>query len=253
MLTHSLCCFRGISAEAERKLWRAGCLTWDYLPRIGKALSSRKTADLVAQAPELRAALTGRVADYFLQRLPVGHRLRVWPEFGDGVAFLDVETTGLGPRDQLTVIGLSQGGRASCFVQGRDLHGFLEVWRKIEVLITFNGARFDLPVVARTFGLKSLPPHIDLMHEARAYGYGGGLKAIEHSLGIQRAVDEDGDGELAVLLWRRHVDEGDDASLTRLLRYNARDVKSLVTLAGAVLNRSVDGYPGPLPSFPSCA
>ena len=106
MLVRSLCCFRGISAEAERKLWRAGCLTWDQLPLVRHILSLRKSADMVAQLPELRSALSGRVADYFLKRLPVGRRLRVLPEFADGVAFLDVETTGLGLRDKLTVIGL---------------------------------------------------------------------------------------------------------------------------------------------------
>jgi uncharacterized protein YprB with RNaseH-like and TPR domain len=251
MLTRSFCCFRGISAGAERKLWRAGCLTWEQLPLAGRMLSSRKTLDLASQLPEVRSALTGRVADYFIKRLPVGHRLRVCPEFAEGVAFLDVETTGLGLRDKLTVIGLWQAGRLRHFVFGRNLGEFLEVWRKIEVLVTFNGARFDLPVLMRTFGLTCPPPHIDLMCESKSYGYSGGLKSIERSLGIRRKGDEDGDGGDAVMLWKLYKENGDYVSLERLLRYNTRDVMSLLALAGVLLKRSFDGYPGPLPAFRS--
>ena len=253
MLTCSMCCFRGISASAERKLWRGGILSWSYLPQAGQLLSPRKMADLTVQMPELRAALKGRVADYFLKRLPIGHRLRVWPDFADRVAFLDVETTGLGPRDELTVIGLWQAGKMFNFVRGRNLCEFLEIWRSIDVLVTFNGTRFDLPILARTFNLTCLPPHIDLMHEARAYGYSGGLKSIESSMGIRRTANEEGDGEMAVRLWRCHADKGGDSNLLRLLQYNGRDVRSLVVLSRKILKRSFDGYPGPLPGFPFCA
>lgn len=248
MLTSSLCCFRGVSAGAERKLWRMGCLTWDGLAQAGRGLSPRKAADLAGQLPEMRTALAGRVADYFLRRLPAGYRLRLWPDFADGVAFLDVETTGLSPRDDLTVIGVSQGGWLRQFVRGRNLPEFLGVWRAIEVLVTFNGTNFDLPVLSRTFGLGCLPPHIDLMHEARVYGYAGGLKAIESALGVHRTPDEVGDGEEAVRLWRHHVAGGDDAGLTRLLRYNARDIESLRVISRVILKRSFDGHPGPLPA-----
>ena len=251
MLTRSFCCFRGISAAAERRLWQAGCLAWRDLPRLGRALSARRVADLAARLPEAEAALRGRVADYFLTRLPPGYRLRVWPDLRDGVAFLDVETTGLDPSDELTVIGVRQAGVSDAFVRGRDLGRFLEVWRRIEVLVTFNGTRFDLPVLAREFGLRVLPPHIDLLHEARVHGYAGGLKAVERVLGIRRTAEEEGDGEEAVRLWHRYASTADTASLDRLIRYNARDVLSLAVLARAILKRTFDTYPGPLPALPS--
>ena len=253
MLTHSLCCFRGISAEAERRLWRRGCLAWDQLPRAGHALSSRKGADVVAQLPLLRAALDGGVADLFLGRLPLGHRLRVWPNFACGTTFLDVETTGLGPQDELTVIGVYRDGCQQTFVRGRNPADFLRIWRQTSVLVTFNGARFDWPVLARAFGLASLPPHIDLLAEARAFGYAGGLKAIERALGVRRREGEAGDGELAVSLWRQFANNGSEASLSHLLRYNAQDVRSLVVLAREVLRRSMDPYPGPRLAVPSLA
>jgi len=230
-----------------------GCLAWDHLPRAGRAVSSRKAADLAAQLPALRAALDGGVADVFLRRLPVGHRLRVWPDFARGTTFLDVETTGLSPRDELTVIGVYRDGRQQTFVRGRNLAEFLRTWRETSVLVTFNGARFDWPVLARAFGLTVLPPHIDLMAEARAFGYAGGLKAVERALGVHRAADETGDGDLAVRLWRQFSDDGNEASLDRLVRYNARDVRSLVVLASELLRRSIDPYPGPKPAVPGLA
>ncbi|MCX6543014.1 MAG: ribonuclease H-like domain-containing protein [Acidobacteria bacterium] len=250
MLTCSLCCFRGISTGAERKLWRAGCLGWDCLPWAGQVLSPRKAADLAAQLPVLRAALDGGVADVFLQRLPVGHRLRVWPDFASGTTFLDVETTGLALRDELTVIGAYRDGCLRTFVRGRNLEDFLRIWRQTSVLVSFNGARFDWPILARAFGLTSLPPHIDLLVEARAFGYAGGLKAIERAIGIRRSSDETGDGERAVHLWRQFEDEGNEASLRHLLRYNSQDVRSLVVLARELLRRSMDSYPGPRPAVP---
>jgi hypothetical protein len=245
VLTRSLCCFRGISVGAERKLWRSGFLTWDHLPRAGQVLSSRKAADLAGQLPELRAALDGGVADVFLRRLPVGHRVRVLPDFAQGTTFLDVETTGLGPRDDLTVIGVYRDGRQHSFVRGRNLTEFLRIWRQTSVLVTFNGVRFDWPVLARAFGLTCAPPHIDLLVEARAFGYVGGLKSMERAIGVRRATDETGDGEEAVRLWREFVDQGSEASLDRLLRYNTRDVQSMLVLAGDLLRRSMEQYPGP--------
>ena len=84
MITRSLSCFRGISPVAESKLWRAGCLSWDGVTLLGKALSERKRLDVVSQLPLLRAALDGRVADVFVHRFPVGQRLRILPEFAGG-------------------------------------------------------------------------------------------------------------------------------------------------------------------------
>ena len=63
MLSHTFCCFRGLSPDAERRLWREGCLTWDHLPRLAHRLvSARKVPVLLAQLPLLRAALDGRTS-----------------------------------------------------------------------------------------------------------------------------------------------------------------------------------------------
>jgi hypothetical protein len=248
MLSHTFCCFRGLSPDAERRLWREGCLTWDHLPRLAHRLvSARKVPVLLAQLPLLRAALDGRVADVFLKRLPTGHRARLWPEFGRGMGFLDVETTGLERCDEITVIGLHVGGVLHQFVRGRNLEDFVRVWRQVETLVTFNGAAFDLPRVTRAFGLTTTPPHLDLRAESRAHGLVGGLKEIERNLGIVREEIETGGGALAAEWWTRHAQQGDAEALDRLLRYNARDTLSLLSLTEHLWQRSMEGYPEPLP------
>jgi uncharacterized protein YprB with RNaseH-like and TPR domain len=248
MLKHTLCCLRGLSPDAERRLWREGCLTWDQLPHLAHRLvSARKVADLVGQLPMLRAALDGRVADVFLKRLPTGHRTRVWPEFAASTGYLDIETAGLGSRDAITVIGLHVGGTLHQYVRGRDLDNFLRVWRRVELLVTFSGASFDLPRLARAFGLTSSPPHLDLRTEARACGLAGGLKEIENALGWARDEQEQGNGAQAAEWWQEYERRGDGASLERLLHYNARDVASLERLLNWLWRRSMGSFPDRLP------
>jgi uncharacterized protein len=245
MLRNSFCCFRGVSEAAERALWRDGCLEWRFLPLAGRTLSTHKRQLIMDQVPEMQTALEGRLAGYFLSRLPPGHRLRVWPEFHNSTLFLDIETTGLQTTDEITVIGAWQNGAYSHYVRGVNLERFLEVAGRAQLLITFNGRRFDWPVIERTFGCSLPIPHIDLMHEARVHGYSGGLKAIEPRLGVLREGTEKGDGLLAVTLWGRYRETGDQTALEHLLRYNACDVTSLVVLARKLFQLSVQHYPGP--------
>lgn len=244
MLSGSFCCFRGLSPEAEQRLWRLGCLKWSHLPRLAhRLISVRKTVDLVGQIPLLQAALQGRVADVFIKRLPVGHRLRLLPEFSAGIGFLDIETTGLARTDDITVIGLHLGGRLRQYVRGVDLDEFLQSWRAIEVLVTYNGAAFDLPHLARHFGLSVMPPHIDLRHEARAYGLIGGLKVIEKKMGLYRTSTEAGDGALAAEWWASYAKHNDTDALKRLLAYNAQDAASLPIIAEFLWKRSMQMFP----------
>jgi len=249
MLTSSFCCFRGFSPAAERKLWRAGCLDWKMLPSCSGVFSARRMQALVGQLPAMQAALEGRLAGYFLSRLPSGCRLRVLPEFENATVYLDIETTGLGRIDTITVIGIWFAGQYSQYVNGVNLEQFLTVISQAELLITFNGIRFDWPVVESYFGASFPVPHIDLMHEARSHGYAGGLKAIERRMGWSRAGDEAGDGLLATELWSRYKDGGDQAALQRLLCYNRADVRSLRLLSRALLKRSLENYPGPSAPF----
>lgn len=250
MLTQSLCCFKGLTPESEERLWSRGCLSWRHLGFMAeREFSLRKRALLLEQLPAFDAALESRCADFFVGRLPCGHRMRILPEFREEVAYLDIETDGMGSDAVITLIGLWWRGALHTFVRGRNLADFIKVWSRLGVVATFNGARFDLPVIMREFGFTTRPPQIDLMDEARHWGLAGGLKQIERRLGIARTEEESGSGLEAVLLWDEYVRHGDGRALEKLVAYNARDVLSLPKLAHHVLRQSIQNYPGPLPEL----
>ena len=250
MLTRSLCCFKGLSTDAEARLWKRGCLSWRHLrANAAHTLSVPKHASLLAQIPFFEVALEARSADFFINRLPCGHKLRIFPGFESEATFVDIETTGLSRQSVVTVIGVLRNGAVETFVRGRNLPDFIRVWQRISVLLTFNGTHFDLPFLMREFGLANHPAHIDLLNEARHWGFHCGLKEIERRLEYKRPEDEAGNGEQAVSLWHEFSETGNETHLKRLLSYNERDVRSLLLLARHLWKLSCQNYGAPHPLF----
>jgi len=100
------------------------------------------------------------------------------------------------------------------------------------MLVTFNGASFDVPVLAAEGVRIPAVPHMDLRPVFGRVGYDGGLKKIEEKLGFAREGDVKGlSGWDAVKLWRRWEREGDKAALDRLVAYNVADFENLEPLA----------------------
>lgn len=246
MLTRSLCCFKGLTPESEQRLWRRGCCSWRHLGFMAeREFSMRKAAMLIEQVPVFELALASRCADFFIGRLPCGYRMRILPEFREEVAYLDIETDEMSKASAITVIGVLWRGNLHTFVRGKNLADFIKIWVSLDIVVTFNGARFDLPLIMREFRFTTCPPHIDLMDEARHWGLAGGLKQIEKQLGIVRAENETGMGIDAVRLWEKYSRIGDSSALEKLVLYNARDVRSLPKLAEHVLWLSCQNYPRP--------
>lgn len=98
------------------------------------------------------------------------------------------------------------------------------------VVYTYNGSRFDLPVVKKCLGLdvNGLTVTHDLMYDCWRNNLYGGLKKVEKSLGIYRYTDEM-NGYDAMRLWEEYMD-GDREALRLLLKYNMEDVKNLEVL-----------------------
>jgi len=197
-------------------------------------------------------ALAAGHAHHFEMLLPSGELWRLYPEFGEKVAFLDIETTGLYPgADVITLIGLFDGQDTKVFIRGINLEEFAEEIGKYSLIVTFNGKRFDIPFIRRTLG--ELPPyqaHIDLLYPLRRLGYRGGLKAIEAQLGLEReGALKEADGFLAVLLWREYQ-RGNRPALDTLVRYNLEDVVNLQYLADVAYNEAVARLPIKLEPLP---
>ena len=157
-------------------------------------------------------------------------------------AYLDIETTGLSPRDcQITVIGiyLCQGGDSRLVhLVGEDIttDSLLQVLEGVGVIYTYNGTRFDLPFIHRLLGvdLAQLFQHCDLMYHCWQSNLYGGLKAVERQLGIKRKL-LDINGYEAVRLWLRYVNDYNQKALATLLEYNKEDVLNLKTLRERLL------------------
>jgi uncharacterized protein YprB with RNaseH-like and TPR domain len=110
-----------------------------------------------------------------------------------------------------------------------------EALRQYDLLVTFNGTTFDLPLLLGQY--PDLPldqPHLDLCVLGRRLGYRGGLKAIERQLGISRMNELDGlSGDDAIRCWNRWRHRRDLEARALLLRYNEADCVNLEPLAGA--------------------
>lgn len=245
MLENTFCHIPGIGLKTERALWAGGVRAWeDVLHGLPTGLSVRREADVRRHAEESATALGRGDARYFDRRLPAGERWRLFGGFNHSVAYLDIETTGMGdPSDIITAIGLYDGRTVTHYVHDRDLDQFADDVGRFDLLVTYNGKRFDLPFIRRYLGLSMDQAHVDLMFVLRSLGYRGGLKGCERQLGIDRGILDGLDGFFAVLLWQEYRATGDMRALDTLLAYNALDVVNLETLMVLAYNMKLRGTP----------
>lgn len=245
MLPHTFCQVPGLGPETERRLWSAGLHSWRAVTQCDQLpLSPKKAQALQTYAQEGIARLAAGDADYFYACLPSKEQWRLFAEFRDSIAYLDIETTGLGgPDDYITTIVLYDGRSLYHFVQGDNLSDFGEIVDQYKLLVTYNGKSFDLPFIRNYLNVPMQQAHIDLRYVLSSLGYSGGLKGCERQLGISRAGLEEVDGYFAVLLWYDFHQGGNQRALETLLAYNALDVVNLETLMVLAYNKKVEQTP----------
>ncbi len=166
--------------------------------------------------------------------------------------FVDVETTGLagGTGTYAFLVGVG------CFEQSRFitrqffLRDFSEeramLWllddlaRRFRFLVTFNGKRFDIPLLETRFILSRMEspfkdlPNYDLLFPSRRIWAGAyddcRLSTLETCvLGIYR--EDDVPSEMLPYLYFDYLRRGDGNQLPRVFYHNRMDILSLVTLA----------------------
>jgi uncharacterized protein len=244
VLRNTFCHIPGIGPQTEQKLWHLGFTSWEALlaPPDTPRPAGRKSCREHLQ--ESLSRYEQRDPAYFAERLPSAQRWRLFPDFRDRCAFLDIETTGLGGlADHITAIALYDGTTLRQFVRGENLKDFPDALTRHRVLVTYNGSSFDLPFLEREFRTVIRHAHIDLRYVLKSLGLGGGLKNCERHLGVGRAGLEEIDGAVAVLLWREYRRHGDRRALETLLAYNAQDVLNLEPLMVEAYNRKLAGTP----------
>ena len=232
MLQQTFIHIPGIGKQTEAELWEHGIHSWDDADRFEKrfgAVGARLQQKLDEYIPRSRDAVRRKDAAFFSRLSEVGEAWRIYPEFADECVYLDIETTGLSSVfDSITMVGLYDGRTYKAFVEGDNLQDFPANLQKYSVVITFNGAGFDLRFLKLAFPDLTLPPiHIDLRWTTRRLGMKGGLKSIETALGLKRADSvEDLGGHDATVLWSKYL-RGDKEALGQLIQYNTEDVVNL--------------------------
>lgn len=198
--------------------------------------------------------------DSALRRLAPGLR----PDELGHAAFVDVETTGLagGTGTYVFLVGVGAFGEDAFAVQQfflADVAGERAMLAAVAealggrpLLVSFNGRRFDLPLLLTrlTLNRQRAPTHgehVDLLYPARRL-YGRRLEscalaALETSiLGVRRSGDVP--GSLVPSIYFDYLRTGNAASLRGVFEHNALDILSLVTLLahlGQVCGGDADG------------
>src|SRR6266566_1292862 len=233
MLTRSFIHLQGVGKTTEARLWQRGATDWDAFLQIRDELGMArgKVAYWGDCLEECRKRLAGEDSRYFARTLAPRDQWRAYPEFRHQILYLDIETTGSGTDDEVTVVGVYDGRELRQYVRGVNLHRFPEEMELCGLLVTFFGSGFDLPVLRRAFRDTRFDVlHIDLCHALKRLGYSGGLKRVETELGISRSEQTAGlSGWDAVRLWEEYC-RGNGHSLARLLAYNEEDVVNLERL-----------------------
>jgi len=201
MLKNTFCHIPGISPAAEQRLWSAGIDCWDAALKADRlALPCRAPTAFSQYLYASLAHLESSNPQHFAVSLQANQHWRLFPEFRHTIAYLDIETTGLGYGNTITTIVLYDGQRIRHYVQGDNLNDFMHDIREYRTVVTYNGKSFDVPFIERFFRIKMHHTHIDLMYVLRSLGYTGGLKSCERQLGLERKELADVDGFFAVRL-----------------------------------------------------
>jgi len=218
-----------VGNKTEKELWTKKIFTWDaYQSQIENTnLFFDRT---ISKLSESFQALENNDVDFFANTLPKKEYFRLALSFPQDVIFLDIETTGLSRYyDHITMIGWSLNGEYDYYVQGIDKEDkFREALNKSKIIVTFNGAIFDIPFIKNYFkDIKTPQCHIDLRFLAKGVDLSGGQKSIEDQIGFKRSKSlKNTDGYMATVFWDEYK-WGKKSSLEKLIAYNHSDVEGM--------------------------
>ena len=124
MLKRTFIHIPGIGPKTENVLWKRGIHTWeDFLGSDAPLFSPGRDAyirDYLNRSKRHDADI-----GFFSDRLPSAEMWRLFDQFRERAVYLDIETSGGydGP-DEITVIGIYDGGQVRTYVNGINLEEF---------------------------------------------------------------------------------------------------------------------------------
>jgi uncharacterized protein YprB with RNaseH-like and TPR domain len=229
----------GIGPTTEQRLWREGLGDWRALVERGGEVLHGARAELARRAAaESLVRFERGDWKWFDAALPAEAKWRAFGELGQRALYVDIETDGGFGAEAITVIGAYDGLTAHTFVAERDLDAAREYIEGFPLVVTYNGAAFDMPLIRQRFPYNLFNHiHVDLRFPLHRLGLRGGLKMVEQLVGIERGPLAQGlDGWDAVRLWREWQ-EGSARSLEVLLAYNREDIVNLAPLMRLAYDR----------------
>jgi uncharacterized protein YprB with RNaseH-like and TPR domain len=227
MLEHTFIHLQGVGEATERKIWESGVRCWDDY--ISMHSSNSRFKHHCKHIENSKHSFRKKDPDFFANTLASRDTWRAFPHFGK-IAYLDIETTGLGKgRDYTTVAGIYDGKKVHSFIHGDNLDELNDEICKYDMVVTFNGAQFDIPFLKSDIpGIKIPNLHVDLRWVLNSLGISGGLKRIEEKFKFEREEDLKGlNGYDAVKLWKKYKHNNDKKALDILVRYNGADISNL--------------------------
>ena len=251
MITRSFIFLERVSRRTEQNLWKNEVADWESFLKKEKITGLSKSRKLYYDRKILEAKkhLFDANSSYFLDILPKSENWRLYDFFKEDAVFLDIETTGLSKmHDDITVFGLYDGINTKTMIQGinLDYHGLKKELQKYKLIVTFNGASFDVPFINKRYpDLLPKVPNFDVKSLAGRLGLIGGLKKIEKELGIKRKeIVEEFSGGDALTLWRMYRATGDEYYLNLLVEYNEFDIVNLEKVAEHCVRKMKEKYLG---------
>lgn len=242
----------GIGPIIERRVWESGVRSWDSfldvekVPGISKV--RKRYLDALIRQGKTNGTDPGFLNGYFPDKL----HWRFFEDLHEDAAYLDIETNGLSRYSKITVIGIhrKRESRMISLVRGLGLNpkSLREALDGVSMLVTYNGASFDLPFIRQRLpGCLPQVPHFDLRIAAGRLGYRGGLKRLERELGIVRDFEVSTlAGEDALLYWKMWERDRTRGALRLLRKYNREDVENMIPLAKILYKEMADHTLGDL-------
>lgn len=246
MLEHTFIHLDGVGETTEKKLWERNILTQQ--DALDKNIFPPSK---LLKISETKQKLEDNNALYFHEHLPSKEKWRMFGEFHNSVAYLDIETTGLYNYDDIiTTIALYDGNIIKYYVHGQNLNEFKNDIKNYKLLVTYNGTNFDLPFIKSFLNISMNYAHIDLRYTLQSLGLAGGLKGCEKLIKINRdSIMSNIDGRFAVYLWKFDKKYNSDEALKTLLSYNIEDVLSLEKLMFFAYNEKIFNLPIDIEKF----
>ncbi|MCB1156743.1 MAG: ribonuclease H-like domain-containing protein [Leptospiraceae bacterium] len=231
--------FKGVGTKVREKLEEEGIQDWKHFLQYNKEDKKlqRLAGNLQFELQRYLKAKEEKDIAFFVKHIHPKERFLLLAEYFDDLSFFDIETNGQTWGDCITTIACFHKGKIYNFVSGENMEEFLQLLEDVKLLVSFNGASFDIPIVLQYYHIPYLVcPHIDLRWVCHYAGIRGGLKLIEKIFGIKRPANLEGvDGLDAIILWHNWITRKDRSSREKLIRYCSCDAISLKILCTEIL------------------